>query len=157
MTDIISLNDNIPLLPQSAANNGTSALTATLVPDADRQSFWLQHFGDIPQWLRIESPIFAWLDLLCEHYCGDYWEFYALSNGGAFIIPSTEGEYVLFNALNGNGATVGHEAAGIIACLMTYSHHACSTKCDAMTEHYYRLRDYALIHPESNAIMRMID
>ncbi len=157
MTDIISLNDSIPLLPQSAANNGTSALTAILVPDADRQSFWLQHFGDIPQWLRIESPIFSWLDLLCKDYHGDYWEFYTLSNGGAFIIPSTEGEYVLFNALNGNGATVGHEAAGIIACLITYSHHACRTECDAMTEHYYRLRDYALTHPESNAIMRIID
>ncbi|WP_262254848.1 antirestriction protein, partial [Serratia proteamaculans] len=109
------------------------------------------------QWLRIESPIFSWLDLLCKDYHGDYWEFYTLSNGGAFIIPSTEGEYVLFNALNGNGATVGHEAAGIIACLITYSHHACRTECDAMTEHYYRLRDYALTHPESNAIMRIID
>ncbi|MCI2405840.1 antirestriction protein, partial [Serratia sp. PGPR-27] len=39
----------------------------------------------------------------------------------------------------------------------TYSHHACRTECDAMTEHYYRLRDYALSHPESNAIMRIID
>jgi hypothetical protein len=64
---------------------------------------------------------------------------------------------VLFNALNGNSATVGHEAAGIIACLITYSHHACRTECDAMTEHYYRLRDYALSHPESNPIMRIID
>ncbi|MDV0423582.1 antirestriction protein, partial [Klebsiella grimontii] len=25
-------------------------------------------------------------------------------------------------------------------------HHACRTECDAMTEHYYRLRDYALNH-----------
>ncbi|MGA9616621.1 MAG: antirestriction protein, partial [Serratia proteamaculans] len=113
--------------PSTSPISNLFTLTATLVPDAERQSFWLQHFGDIPQWLRIESPVFAWLDLLCEHYCGDYWEFYTLSNGGAFIIPSTEGEYVLFNALNGNGATVGHEAAGIIACLITYSHHACST------------------------------
>lgn len=132
-------------------------LTATLVPDDDRASFWLQHFGDIPQWLRIESPIFSWLDLLCKDYCGDYWAFYTLSNGGAFIIPSTEGEYALFNALNGNSATVGHEAAGIISCLITYNHHACRTGCDAMTEHYYRLRDYALNHPECNAIMRIID
>jgi hypothetical protein len=26
-----------------------------------------------------------------------------------------------------------------------------------MTEHYYRLRDYALEHPETSAIMRLID
>ncbi|HHG1536606.1 TPA: antirestriction protein, partial [Klebsiella pneumoniae] len=29
--------------------------------------------------------------------------------------------------------------------------------CDAMTEHYYRLRDYALQHPESSTILRIID
>ena len=49
------------------------------------------------------------------------------------------------------------EAAGIAACLMTYSHHACRTECYAMTVHYYRLRDYALQHPECSAIMRIID
>ncbi|WP_418346473.1 antirestriction protein [Serratia liquefaciens] len=150
-------NNTANSTPSTSPINDLPTLTATLVPDADRQSFWLQHFGNIPQWLRIESPIFSWLDLLCKDYHGDYWEFYTLSNGGAFIIPSTEREYALFNALNGNSATVGHEAAGIIACLITYSHHACRTECDAMTEHYYRLRDYALNHPECNAIMRIID
>lgn len=49
------------------------------------------------------------------------------------------------------------EAAGIAACLMTYSHHACRTENYAMTVHYYRLRDYALQHPECSAIMRIID
>ncbi|HFU9133742.1 TPA: antirestriction protein, partial [Escherichia coli] len=28
---------------------------------------------------------------------------------------------------------------------------------NAMTVHYYRLRDYALQHPECSAIMRIID
>ena len=45
----------------------------------------------------------------------------------------------------------------IAACLMTYSHHACRTENYAMTVHYYRLRDYALQHPECSAIMRIID
>ena len=39
----------------------------------------------------------------------------------------------------------------------TYNHHACRTECDAMTEHYYRLRDYELNHAECNAIMHIID
>ncbi|MEI7000474.1 antirestriction protein, partial [Klebsiella pneumoniae] len=30
-------------------------------------------------------------------------------------------------------------------------------ECDAMTEHYYRLRDYALNHPECSAIMHLFD
>ncbi|HCQ4272926.1 TPA: antirestriction protein [Escherichia coli] len=64
---------------------------------------------------------------------------------------------VLFNAMNGNRAEMSPEAAGIAACLMTYSHHACRTECYAMTVHYYRLRDYALQHPECSAIMRIID
>lgn len=85
MTDIINLNDTSLLLPPRADNSPPPALTATLVPDAERQSFWLQHFGDIPQWLRIESPIFSWLDLLCKDYHGDYWEFYTLSNGGHLL------------------------------------------------------------------------
>lgn len=57
----------------------------------------------------------------------------------------------------GNRAEMSPEAAGIAACLMTYSHHACRTECYAMTVHYYRLRDYALQHPECSAIMRIID
>lgn len=65
--------------------------------------------------------------------------------------------WVLFNAMNGNRAEMSPEAAGIAACLMTYSHHACRTECYAMTVHYYRLRDYALQHPECSAIMHIID
>ncbi|MDW6512749.1 antirestriction protein, partial [Escherichia coli] len=65
--------------------------------------------------------------------------------------------WVLFNAMNGNRAEMSPEAAGIAACLMTYSHHACRTENYAMTVHYYRLRDYALQHPECSAIMRIID
>ncbi|MBH9609273.1 antirestriction protein, partial [Escherichia coli] len=42
-------------------------------------------------------------------------------------------------AMNGNRAEMSPEAAGIAACLMTYSHHACRTECYAMTVHYYRL------------------
>ncbi|MGA5938562.1 antirestriction protein [Escherichia coli] len=56
-----------------------------------------------------------------------------------------------------NRAEMSPEAAGIAACLMTYSHHACRTENYAMTVHYYRLRDYALQHPECSAIMRIID
>lgn len=59
------------------------------------------------------------------------------------------------------GGISGRSAKGkrihIAACLMTYSHHACRTECYAMTVHYYRLRDYALQHPECSAIMRIID
>ena len=144
----------------SHINTDTTTTTtpqATPVADSARIHFWPEHFGSIPQWITLEPRIFAWLDRLCAEYHGDFWEFYTLSNGGAFMVPETVWDYVLFNELNSNEATVSHEAAGIVACLLAYSHHACRTECDAMTEHYYRLRDYALSHPECNAIMHIID
>lgn len=142
---------NIPTTTQM------DTLTATPVTDSQRIQFWPDHFGEIPQWILIEPQVFGWLDRLCDDYRGDFWDYNTLSDGGAFIVPGTEQGYALFNELNGNGATVSREAAGIIACLMTYSHHACRTENELMTEHFYRLRAYALHHPESHAIFALID
>ncbi|EPN9542279.1 antirestriction protein [Cronobacter malonaticus] len=77
----------------------------------------------------------------------------------AVMAPDADGgdKWHLFNSMNGNGAQMSAEAAGIAVCLIEYSHHACRTECDAMTAHYYRLRDYALQHPEAHAILRIID
>ncbi|ROH81553.1 antirestriction protein [Lonsdalea populi] len=133
------------------------AISAILVPDEHRASFWLQHFGTIPQWILLEPRIFAWFDRMCADYCGGLWHFYTLSNGGAFMAPDDEILWSLFNPLNGNSAEMSSEAAGITVCLLEFSHHACRTECDVMTEHYYRLRDYALSHPECHSIMRIID
>ncbi|MBB9784973.1 antirestriction protein, partial [Escherichia coli] len=77
-----------------------------------------------------------WMDRLCEDYCGGIWNLYTLNNGGAFMAPEPDDDddetWVLFNAMNGNRAEMSPEAAGIAACLMTYSHHACRTECYAM-------------------------
>lgn len=136
-----------------------TAITASVVPDELRIGFWPKHFGSIPQWITLEPQIFAWMDRLCTDYHGGIWNFSTLSNGGAFMVPEAEHDekWTLFSSMNGNGAELTDEAAGIAACLMAYSHHACRTECDAMTEHYYRLRDFALSHPECTAIMHLID
>ena len=157
MTDIINLNDNSLLRPQPA--DEASTLTATPVPDEQRVDFWPQHFGRIPQWIILEPTVFAWMDRFCADYIGGIWQFYTLNNGGAFMAPEADSDepWPLFNSLNGNSADMSAEAAGIAVCLMTYSHHACRTECDAMTEHYYRLRDYALSHAECSAIMHIIN
>ncbi|ENJ4022825.1 antirestriction protein [Enterobacter hormaechei] len=119
--------ESVPLAAQHQIN-------ATLVPDVQRMGF-------------------------CADYNGGIWNFYTLSNGGAFMAPEAENSesWSLFNTMNGNGGELSAEAAGIAVCLMAYSHHACRTECDAMTEHYYRLRDYALNHAECGAIMHIID
>ncbi|HEY3591001.1 MAG TPA: antirestriction protein [Buttiauxella sp.] len=136
-------------------------IVCTPVPDEQRVAFWPRHFGSIPQWIILEPHIFAWMDRFCADYSGGIWDFYSLSNGGAFMVPEaggdSDGKWALFNSMNSNGAELSSEAAGIAVCLMTYCHHAMRTECDAMIEHYYRLRDYALNHPESGAIMHIID
>ncbi|HHL9412465.1 TPA: antirestriction protein [Escherichia coli] len=136
-----------------------AAIIASVVPDELRIGFWPQHFGSIPQWITLEPRIFAWMDRLCADYQGGIWRFSTLSNGGGFMAPESDHyeKWTLFNSMNGNGAELTSEAAGMVACLMAYNHHACRTECDAMTEHYYRLRDYALNHPECSAIMHLID
>lgn len=154
------MNNATNLQTLSDAEN-TNTLTATLLPDEQRTGFWPQYFGAIPQWITLEPHIFAWMVRLCAEYSGGIWNFYTLSNDGAFMAPEPGGdddeEWTLFNPMNGNGAEMSGKAAGIAACLMAYSHHAMRTECDAMTEHYYRLRDYALNHPECSAIMHIID
>ncbi|ECZ7895947.1 antirestriction protein [Salmonella enterica subsp. enterica serovar Derby] len=126
-------------------------ITATPVPDEDRPDFWPRHFRGIPQWILLEPRIFAWTDRLCADYSGGIWQFYTLSNGGAFMAPEADDgddTWPLFNCMNGNSADMSAEAAGITAC---------RTGSDLMTAHYYRLRDYALNHPECSAIMHITD
>ena len=157
MTDIININNKLTI---RVGNDGSEpTLTAMSVADEQRVEFWPQHFGNIPQWITLEPQGFAWMDRFCADYSGGIWSFYSLSNGGAFMVPETDSDafWSLFNAMNGNAADMSAEAAGIAVCLIAYSHHACRTECDAMTEHYWRLRDYALNHAECSAIMRIID
>ena len=106
-----------------------TAITASVVPDELRIGFWPQHFGSIPQWITLEPRIFAWMERLCADYHGGIWRFSILSNGGAFMAPESDHDekWILFNSMNGNGAELTSEAAGMVACLMAYNHHACRT------------------------------
>ena len=157
------MTDNtLPLFTPSESVPAASQhqITATQVSDEDRISFWPQHFGRIPQWMLLEPRIFGRMDRLCDNYRGGIWHFHTLSNGGAFMAPEVgnhDDTWTLFNDMNGNSTEMSAEAVGITVCLIEYSHHACRTECDAMTAHYYRLRDYALNHAKCNAIMRLID
>ncbi len=156
------MTDNlVPLFTpaETAPVADPNRMTATPIPDEQRVNFWPHYFGNVPQWITLEPRIFAWMDHLCADYHGGIWTFYTLSNSGAYMTPETDSDekWTLFNRMNGNGAELSSEAAGIAVCLMAYSHHACRTESDAMTEHYYRLRDYALSHAECRAIMHIID
>jgi hypothetical protein len=140
------------------ANQPEFELTVTPVPDEQRIDFWPQHFGAIPQWLtwsrifRLDGPLLYDLQrwYLVVLHPQQWRRIYGPES-------DSDDKWHLFNCLNGNDAQMSAEAAGIAVCLIEYSHHACRTECDAMTAHYYRLRDYALQHPEAHAILRIID
>lgn len=74
-------NSVTPFQEQSPA----TGITASVVPDRQRLSFWPTHFGSIPQWIILKPRIFAWMDRFCDEYSGGIWSFYTLSNGGAFM------------------------------------------------------------------------
>lgn len=135
-----------------------TAITASVVPDELRIGFWQQHFGSIPQWITLEPRIFASDGSAVCRLPRWYLALFDTQQRRRFMAPESDHDekWILFNSMNGNGAELTSEAAGMVACLMAYNHHACRTECDAMTEHYYRLRDYALEHPECSAIMHII-
>lgn len=114
MIDIINLNDTLLLQPQPVGAGSAPALTALLVPNKQRVAFWSQHFGSIPQWIILEPTGFAWMDSLCAGYSGEIWNFYTLSNGGAFMAPvpdeDNDEKWILFNSMNGNGAEMSADA-----------------------------------------------
>lgn len=116
------------------------------VPDEKRAAFWPQHFGSIPLWITLEPRIFAWMDRFCADYSGGIWNFYSLSNGGAFMAPDADSDekWSLFNSMNGNGGELSAEASGIAVCLMAYSHYGLqpSRLPDGM-----RCHDRALLPP----------
>ncbi len=130
-----TVSQNTPTIYSATTpENNPPQLVASLVPDEQRISFWPQHFGLIPQWVTLEPRVFGWMDRLCEDYCGGIWNLYTLNNGGAFMAPEPDDDddetWVLFNAMNGNRAEMSPEAAGIAACLMTYSHRHCCKVSD---------------------------
>lgn len=134
------------------------AITVALVPDEQRLDFWLNHFGCVKGWLTFERGIFTAMNQFCDDYHGGYWEYSTLSNGGAFIYPDIcTDTLTLFNRHNGNEAVMSREAAGIAVCLILYSVWSFQTESEAMCEHFYQLRDFALQHSESPAIFHLID
>ena len=151
------MNKTVHALPADIICRELSALYVSDVPEHERQDFWRQHFGTVPPWLSPELTILIWFSRLCREYSGGNWHFYTLSNGGVFMAPDSQEMYDLYCKSNGNRATLGAEAAGIAACLMTYSHLSFVTAHGDMAEQYYHLRDYALIHPESRGILTLTD
>ena len=130
-------------------------ITAREVIEAERLNLLPRHFGR--HMVRVEAAIFAFLQQLSLDYHGGYWTYYELSNGGMYMASATHERLRLLVDGNGFEGTVRATAAGIIACLFALSHLSFSLQHERITEHFYRLREFALGHPESRLIFAAID
>mgnify|MGYP000887162789 CR=1 FL=1 len=74
------------------------------------------------------------------------------------MAPSREKSFAV-SAENGYEGELSGNALGVTACLYAYSHLSFREDDFAglCAEHYHRLREFALSHPEAGAILAAID
>jgi hypothetical protein len=106
--------------------------------------------------LTVERAVCDALDELAPEYHGGYWQFYELSNGGFYMAPATESLRICVPG-NHFDDLFSADAAGIVACLFAYGRLSSVDDSDAMAEHYYWLRDFAVEHSEAGKILSAID
>src|SRR5664279_2876838 len=126
--------------------------------DAQRVEYTASLFGvGFP--LTVEPAVFRFARLLSSDYDGGLWDFYALSNGGFYMAPSSDGLF-LVRSENGFEGELSAQAFGITACLYAYSQLSFTApggldeKC---AEQYHLLREHALDRREARAIFAAID
>ena len=134
------------------------AVTRMLVPEDQRLAITEKLFGS---WfpMRLEPFIYTVTERLSRDYHGGYWEFYQLSNGGFYMAPAGDRVYhvICENQFEG-GLTA--DALGITACLYAYSNLSFSGPdafADICFDHYHRLREYMMEHPEIREILGATD
>ena len=141
-------------------SNGEEPVKALLVPGYQRLDFLPTMFG-VKLMMRAERAVYGWADQLLENYRGGYWHYYKLSNGGCYLAPGGEDQFTVRVDGNGFSGNVSADAAGIITTLFALGELAGETEGtatgDKMIDAYHRLREFAIEHPEANAILRAID
>jgi len=132
----------------------SSPVQAQRVPELKRIGTLAKHFGNYAA--RFENAVFFWMRTLSPAYTGAYWHFYELSNGGFYMAPELEKLPLLIEG-NGFDDSLSADAAGITACLFSYSHLSFTRNGERFTRDYYALRDYACVHAEAALILSAID
>lgn len=128
------------------------------VPENERLEHIAHTFGN-RFGLQLEPHIFVLTAELAPTYNGGYWEFYALSNGGFYMAPSSDDDFAVI-CENGFVGTLSSDALGITACLYAYSHLSFSGNEDLArmcAEHYHLLREFMMDHSEAGAILKATD
>ena len=149
---------------QSQISTDTDDLTTT--PISKTQCVIGQRLYFLPHYLGrahavFQNCLFYLAKQFLEPYDGGYWEFYHLSNGG-FVMALDDDNTITVNSPNGSSATVDAETASIVVSLMTLSDLSFNLQTDSDELHkvvtsFHALREFALEHPNSNTILKLVD
>jgi len=105
-----------------------------------------------------ELHVFCMASELSSGYRGGEWDFFSLSNGGAYMAPSDQEP--LFCKWDGNyfSGKLGADAFGIVCSLFALNVLLWRVKDnDALIDMFHNLRAFAMEHPEATQIFRAID
>jgi Antirestriction protein len=135
------------------------SMQAHVVSERARASAIARAYG-VNMCLTVERAIFVMADRLLPEYRGALWDFVQLANGGFYLSLCADEQWECSVDGNSFHDSMSGDAAGIVICLMTYSHMSFSLQGPAQTlisDHFYKLREYASEHPEASLIFAAID
>ena len=148
----------------SQVSTDTDDLTSTSI--SKTQCALGQRLYFLPHYLGrahavVQNRLFYLAKQLLEPYDGGYWEYCHLSNG-CFVMGLDDDDTIAVNSPNGNSAAVDAETASIVVCLMTLSDLSFNLQTDSDELHkvvtsFHALREFALEHPNSNTILKLVD
>ena len=124
-----------------------------------RLDFLPQYLGNAH--LEFQNSAYFFAQRLIEGYDGGYWEFYHLSNGG-LMMEWDKSDNITVNSPNGSSAEVDAETASIVINLIALSDLSFALQADSnslsqVVNGFHALREFALQHPHSTTILKLID
>ncbi|MEX3929774.1 antirestriction protein [Paraburkholderia sp. BR10936] len=140
----------------------SNLVTARPVSDDRRMGFLPHLFG--PMYNAGESGLFSYARMLApEQYQGGHWDFYELSNGGGFAVP-TGPEVWELTSENQDRQRMTREAAGIVFTLFSLGRqmercalHTSEATLAALSDMHTRLYQFAREHDDWRAIRAVLD
>ncbi|MYN42761.1 antirestriction protein [Duganella sp. FT109W] len=141
------------VLAALAADGGT--ISAQQVPCEQRLRFLPQRFG--PHFLLAENTVYDTMGRLCVSYTGGYWDFYLLSNGGAFMAPTGAPAYHLVGDGNGYDGWLPGKVTGMGVTAMALNRMSFMRGGARYAELFYCLRAYIGQQPEAGQLFALLD
>jgi len=140
-------------MPHAGGGERSGArVAAVLVPLARRAGFLPGHFGKF--FVAAESGVHNTMRCLCPDYPGGAWDFYALSNGGALLVPLGAARYRLGSS--SGAAVLPAFALGVGVCARAYEQLSCQFCGGVFVQMAGCLHEFLLQQPEADRLLALL-